>query len=163
MLTTLVLAAALAQPPKDAPPKDGVLAFAVRSGYFEKNTSGLAGNATYLWLPDRNAFEGVFALAPPLLNAPRKATPLPETAFDTDGMAVVIRRGPAVIDYKVQSVTKAGDTVTVRYTTTEAKGSGAATFASPLIVSVPRAGVNKVLFVENDKEVGSATTKPPIK
>jgi len=33
---------------------------------------------------------------------------------------------------------------------------GTATFASPLVVAVPKGKITKVVFVENGKEIGSA-------
>jgi hypothetical protein len=157
MFATLLMFVAAAPLPAD--PAPAAVPFVVRSGYFEKNTSGLSGPASYLVFADRAAFDAVFQQAPPLMNARAKPNPLPATgAFDSDVVAAVVRRGTSVFEYKVLSVTKLGDTVTVVYSADEKKGAGTATFASPLIVSVPKAA--KVVFVEG-KPVATVPVAPP--
>lgn len=53
-------------------------------------------------------------------------------------------------EYKVDSVTLQADIVELRYTAT-VKAGDTATYACPLIVSIPRGAYRAVQFVENGK------------
>ncbi|MDY3558694.1 hypothetical protein R5W23_005836 [Gemmata sp. JC673] len=126
--------------------------------YFEKNSSGLKGDASYLALTGTDGFDKVFAARPPLIGKPRPAL-LPAGAFDKQFVAAVVKRGNAVTTYTVEAVTRDTDgTVYVQYKAT-AGPAGTATFASPLVVSVPKEGAKKVTFIENGKAVGTAEVK----
>jgi hypothetical protein len=63
-----------------------------------------------------------------------------------------IRRGKAFCTYKVSSVTEKGGVVHLRYQTMSKK-SDSATFACPLIISIPKGKYQAVEFHENDKLV----------
>ncbi len=144
MLTLpLVVLALAADPP----------AFTVHTGHFEKNSSGLSGDASFLLFTSAEAFDKVFGTVPPV--GVRKPSPVNTGAFDKTVVAAVVRRGKAVVTYTEVSVKIDGDTATVKYSS-EAGTPGTATFASPLVVSLPKASVTKVVFVENGKEVGTA-------
>jgi hypothetical protein len=132
--------------------------YTVYDGYFEKNTSGLKGDATYTALTSKEGFEKVFAARPPLMKG-KMAVLLPADAFDKQFVAAVVKRGPAITTYTVEAVTLDQDgTLYVQYKA-EAGPAGTATFASPLIVSAPKEGAKKVVFIENGKAVGSAAIK----
>ncbi|HVL12940.1 MAG TPA: hypothetical protein VM529_10270, partial [Gemmata sp.] len=131
--------------------------FAVYPGYFEKNTAGLKGDASYLVLTNKDSFAKVFALRPPLMKG-NKAVPLPEKAFEKQIVAAVVRRGNAITTYAVESVTADGDTITIRYKA-ETGPAGTATFASPLVVAADRGKAKKVAFVENGKTVTTVDVK----
>ena len=77
---------------------------------------------------------------------------LPEKAFDTLVVCALIRQGNKVWTYTVQEVTQQEGVLTIKYKASAADG-GTATFASPLIVSVPQGKYRQVRFVENDKLV----------
>jgi hypothetical protein len=126
-------------------------AFTVHTGQFEKNSSGLSGDASFLLFTSVETFGKVFGTVPPV--GVRKPSPVPAGAFGKNAVAAVIRRGKAVVTYTDVSVKIDGDTATVKYST-EAGTPGTATFASPLVVSFPKGAVTKVVFVENGKEVG---------
>lgn len=128
-------------------------AFIVHTGQFEKNSSGLSGDASFLLFTSADAFDKVFGTVPPV--GVRKPNPVSAGTFDKNLVAAVIRRGKAVVTYTEVSVKVDGDTATVKYST-EAGTPGTAMFASPLVVSFPKGAVTKVVFVENGKEVGSA-------
>lgn len=133
-------------------------AHAVYDGYFEKNTSGLKGDASHLALAGKDGFEKVFAARPPLMGG-RKAVPLPGDAFDKQFVAAVVKRGNSITTYAVEAVTLDKDgTVYVQYKATSGP-AGTATFASPLIVSVAKEGAKKVTFIENGKAVGTVEVK----
>ena len=133
-------------------------AHTVYDAYFEKNNAGLKGDASFLALTDKDGFAKVFAARPPLMGG-KKPTLLPDGAFDKQFVAAVVKRGPAITTYTVEAVKLDADgTVYVQYKA-EAGAAGTATFASPLIVSVPKEKAKKVVFIENGKTVGSADVK----
>lgn len=159
--TALLLAAllALAAPARAADAAKGQkAAFEVYEAYFERNDSGLKGGASYLALTDKDGFAKVFAARPPLMGKPRPAL-LAAGAFDKRFVAAVVTRGNAVTTYAVEAVTlDANGTVYVQYKA-DTGPAGPATFASPLVVSVPKEGAKKVVFIENGKTVGTADVK----
>jgi hypothetical protein len=144
MFTLPLLAFALAADPP---------AFTAHTGHFEKNSSGLSGDASFLRFTSADSFDQVFGTVPPV--GVRKPSPVTAGVFDKNAVAAVVRRGRAVVTYTEVSVKTDGDTATVRYST-ETGTPGTATFASPLVVSFPKGMVSKVVFVENGKEVGTA-------
>jgi hypothetical protein len=70
-------------------------------------------------------------------------------------VVAVIKRGKATTIYTEVGTKVDGDTLTVSFKSEEGKPS-TATFASPLVVAVPKGKITKVVFVENGKEIGSA-------
>ncbi|MBX9582023.1 MAG: hypothetical protein K2X87_17095 [Gemmataceae bacterium] len=148
-----LLAAALLAPADD--PKAEKVKFEAYTDHFEKNNAGLKGDESFLLVNTREGFDKVFGVG---VVAGGKQKFVPKDAFDTKVAAAVIHRGDAPWTYKVEGVTADGGTVTVRYSAKKGEAS-TAKFASPLIVTVPKAGVKKVVFVENGKEVGTAELK----
>ena len=69
------------------------------------------------------------------------------------------KRGPAAAIYKMGEITFADGVLTVKYEATFPKGPGGASFATPLIFSVDKTGVKKVVFVENGAVVGEREVK----
>jgi hypothetical protein len=130
--------------------------FATYPGYFEKNNAGLKGDASYLALPDKDAFAKVFQLRPPLMKG-NKAVPLPDNAFEKQVVGI-IKRGNSITTYTVEKVTADGDTIYVQYKA-EAGPAGTATFASPLVVAVDKGKAKKVAFIENGKTVATVDVK----
>lgn len=130
--------------------------YKVYTSYFEKNNSGLKGDASYVAVKNAEEFDKLFGVA---AVGGKKPSVLPKGAFEDNIVVAVIKRGDAVWEYKVEKVTADGDTLTVRYKATEGKGGGTAKFASPMVVSVPKGKVAKVVFVENGKMVGNAEVK----
>jgi hypothetical protein len=130
---------------------------AVYTAYFEKNNSGLTGDASYVALTDRAGFDKTFAARPPLMGG-KKPVLLPKGAFDKQFVAAVIRRGNSVTAYELQKVTRDGDTLYVQYKATPGP-AGSARFSSPLIVGAPKEKVKRVVFIENGKAVGSSAVK----
>jgi hypothetical protein len=125
----------------------------VYTGHYEKNTSGLSGEASFLVYHDFAEFEKVFGVVPPI--GARKPNPVTDDVLADNRVVAVIKRGKAVVVFTEVAVTSDGQTLTVRYKA-EVGAPGAATFATPLVVSVPKGKETKVVFVENGKEVGSA-------
>lgn len=137
---------------KDEPKGDRV-EFTVHDGYFESNKSGLKGDASFLAFNDQETFSKIFGTA---VVMGKKRNFLPKDAFDTKIVAAAIKRGNAITEYKVENVTADGKTLYVQYTATEKGSGGAATYASPLIVSVDKGKIASVVFIEGEKKVGSA-------
>jgi hypothetical protein len=131
--------------------------YTVYSSYFEKNNSGLKGEASFLALTDKDAFDKVFAARPPLMGG-KKSVLLAKDVFDKQFVAAVVKRGNAITTYAVEKVTLDGDTLYVQYKAT-AGAAGTATFASPLIVTAPKDKVKKIAFIENGKAAGTADVK----
>jgi hypothetical protein len=125
--------------------------FDVYTSYFEKNNSGLKGEASYLALTDQQAFDKVFGAAAVM----KKQGFLPKDAFDKKMVVAAIKRGNAVWTYKVQKVTADDGTLYVQYEASS-KDGGSARFASPLIVAVDRGKYTSVVYIENGKKVGTA-------
>jgi hypothetical protein len=139
-------------------PKGEKLDLGTFGGHFEKNNSGLKGDASFLLLPDFTAFEKVFGTVPPAglgKNPGRKTVPVTKATFETSIVAAVVKRGDAITTYSDVAAYLDGDTVTVTYKAETGKPSSAK-YASPLFVAVPKEKVKKVVFVENGKEVGTA-------
>ena len=158
VLAALFVVAIAAPVFADDKPKGEKLDLGTFGGHFEKNTSGLKGDSSYLLVPDYAAFEKVFGTVPPAglgKGGGRRNTPVTKATFDTSLVAVVIKRGAAVTTYSDVAAYLDGDTVTVTYKA-ETGPVSSAKFASPLFVAVPKGKVKKVVFVENGKEVGTA-------
>jgi hypothetical protein len=127
--------------------------YTVHSGYFEKNNSGLKGEASYLAITARETFDKVFGVA---FTMGKKPNVLPANGFDTRIVVAAIKRGGQAWEYKLEGVTAEDATLTVRHGATSKDGSGAQ-FASPMVVSVARGPYKNVIFIENGKEVGKAS------
>jgi hypothetical protein len=127
--------------------KGAKVEFDVHSGHFQKNNTDLKGDASYLVFGDRAAFDKVFGVAATM----KKQNFVPKDAFEKKMVVAVIKRGNAVTEYKVDKVTADAGTLYVQYTTTS-KGPTAASYASPLIVSLDKGAYTSVVFIENGKK-----------
>lgn len=136
-------------------PKAAKVEFVVHSGHFEKNTAGLKDNPAFLAVTSAEAFDKVFGVA---FTMGKKPNVVQKGAFEKSLVVATIKRGNFITTYEVEGATLADGTLTVKYKATDAAG-GTATFASALVVSVPKAGVKKVEFVENGKKAGTAEVK----
>lgn len=130
---------------------DPTVKLTVHTGHFEKNSSGLKGEASFRVFTDLATFEKVLGSVPPV--GPRKANPVTEVTFQNHDLVVVIKRGRAITTFTEVSVTSDGSTLSLCYKA-EAGTAGAAEFASPLVVAVPKGKAAGVKYLENGKEVG---------
>jgi hypothetical protein len=151
-LPLLAVALAASQLPGADEAKGKEIFFSVHNGYFESNKSGLKGDASYLAITDGKVFDGLFGKA---VTMGKKPNFLPANTFESDMVAATIKRGNMIFEYKVEKVTADEGTVYVQYKAT-GKDGGTATFASPLIVKLPREKYTEVVFIENGKKVGTA-------
>ncbi|MEN6449876.1 MAG: hypothetical protein ABFC96_05230 [Thermoguttaceae bacterium] len=132
-------------PPANAIARQAELRFDTYSGYFVSNKFEPKRAASFLVLTDQRQFDNVFGVAMVMGDKSRR---LPKGAFASDVVLAVIKRGPAVVDYQVEGVTARDGVVTLRYTA-KANPAESASFACPLIVSIPRAKYTVVRFIEN--------------
>ncbi|MCX6998610.1 MAG: hypothetical protein NTV49_16385 [Kiritimatiellaeota bacterium] len=125
------------------------LAFDTYSGYFVSNQFEPDAPVSFVVIGDQQQFDKIFGAAFVMRD---KAHRLPPNAFESLLVIAAIHRGAAVWEYKVEGVVLRAGVVELRYATTATK-SASATFACPLIVSIPRGGYQAVQFVEDGKRV----------
>jgi len=125
------------------------LPFDTYGGYFVSNQFEPAAAESFLVIRDQARFDKVFGVAMVMGD---KSPRLSKDAFKSNLVLAVVNRGNAVWQYKVEGVTVDGGVVQLRYAAT-AKKSDSASFACPLIVSIPKGGYTAVRFVENRRPV----------
>jgi len=122
------------------------------NSYFVSNKADLKGESSYLAFTDQAEFAKVLRPTPP--NIGQKREYMPKDVFDSKIVVAVIKRGSKTWQYKVEKVTADKGILYVQYTTTS-KDGGAATFASPLIVTVDKGKLTSVVFIENGEKAGT--------
>jgi hypothetical protein len=130
------------------------LPFDTYSGYFVSNKFEPDAAESFLVVADQEQFGKVFGVAMVMGD---KSHRLGKDAFKSNIVVAAVKRGKAVWEFKVEGVTEMNGAVELRYTTTEKK-SDSATFACPLIVSIPRGSYTGVRFVENGSAVKTVAT-----
>ena len=123
--------------------------------YFEKNTSGLTGDASCLICADAAAFDKVFGVA---FVMGKKPELLAKDDFEKKLVVAVIRRDNALFEYKNVQATTANGVLYLRYSAEKKGAGGMARFSSPLIVAVNRGDYRSIVFVENGKKAGTLET-----
>ena len=98
---------------------------------------------------DQAAFDKVFGVGMVMNDRSHR---LPQGLFDKSLVVAAIKRG-ALTNYSQVGVTLQDGVLTVRYTAKQ-DPPGSATYNSPLILSVAKAGVKSVVFMENGAKVG---------
>ena len=130
-------------------PQKSALAFDTYGGYFVSNKFEPDAAELFVVINDQEQFDKVFGVAFVMRDTSHR---LPKDAFKSLMVVTAIKRGNAFVEYKVESVTEEKGVVELRYTTTEKK-SDTATFACPLIVSIPKGEYKAIQFVESKKPV----------
>lgn len=125
------------------------LAFDTYSGYFVSNKFEPKAAESFVVLTSQEQFDKVFGVAMVMGD---KSHRLAKNAFASNLVLAAIKRGDRVWEFKVEGVTVKKDVVEVRYTPTSKK-SDSATFACPMILSIPAGNYKAVEFVENGKVV----------
>lgn len=125
------------------------LPFDTYSGYFVSNEFEPDAAESFVVINDQEQFDKVFGVAMVMQD---KSHRLPTDAFKSNVVLAVIKRGNAVWEYKVEGVSMKNGVVELRYNATSTP-SDSASFASPLIVSIPGDNYKAVEFVENEKPV----------
>lgn len=133
--------------------------FQVHDGYFVVNKFEPDEPASFVVIQDQDIFDKIFGVAMVMND---KANRLPHEAFKTKMALVAIKRGKATWEFDVQSVSADRSTLRIRYKTTETP-SDSATFACPMIVSVPKGRYASVVFIENGETVKTVTLPTPQK
>jgi len=123
------------------------LEFKTYSGYFVSNKFEPEAPSSFVVLDNQKQFDQVFGVAFVIGD---KSPRLAPDALKTELVLSAIRRGKAFCTYKVSSVTEKEGVVCLRFQTTSKK-SDSATFACPLIISIPKGKYQAVEFHENGK------------
>ena len=118
--------------------------------FFVKNDAGLDKEAHFLLIKEQKEFDRFFGHAAIMWQ--KKKLPPPD--FDKQIVVAAIHQGRFYTEYKVQSVTNLNNTMTIDYTT-KVKPTPATTFACPMILTLPRAGLTAVNFIENGKSIAT--------
>jgi hypothetical protein len=117
---------------------------------FVKNNAGLTNAATYLVVQDQKEFDRIFGHAAVMWQ--KHKSPPPD--FSKDVVALAVHHGHRYTRYKVQAVEFANQVATVRYTLT-VRPTPNTTYACPMILTLPRAGLRAVAFIENGQTVAT--------
>jgi hypothetical protein len=150
MLALVILAALFA----DTEPKPAKVEAVTHGPYFESNMSGLKGESSFLAFTDAKKFSEALRPVPPLLGG-KKPNPLPKDAFEKSLVLVVIKRGSEAFEYTVEKAEDRSGTLVLTFKSKGTGGGGTATFASPLVVAVPKGKYKSAEFVENGKKVAT--------
>lgn len=132
-------------------PAESALAFDTYSGYFVRNDFQPKLPSSYAVIAAERQFPKVFGVAAVMNDQSHR---VPQLIFHTAVLLVVVKRAPAICTYHVDRVV-AQNAVLRMYYTTEMGKPGTATFASPLIVSVPKGNYEGIEFVEDGKVVAT--------
>jgi outer membrane protein assembly factor BamB len=125
------------------------LAFDTYSGYFVSNQFEPGAAESFVVLTDQDQFDKVFGVAMVMGD---KSHRLPKDAFTSNIVLATIKNGKMVWKYHVEKITVQSGVVQFRYAS-KAKKTTTATFACPLIVSIPKGKYTAVEFIENKKPV----------
>jgi hypothetical protein len=135
--------------------KDDVSFEVYAKGYFVKNTVKLPGDAAFLVLQDKKAYDEIFGIGFVMGAKPKLVD---EKLFDKNLVVTAIKTGSTPWKYEVEKVRVDNKKLIVEYKATGKEAAGAK-FTVPLIVSVPRGEITEVVFIENGKEAGKQEVK----
>lgn len=133
--------------------EDDVVKHDTYGGYFASNKFEPDAAQSFVAISDQQRFDEVFGVAFVMRD---KAHRLPKDAFANLMVLATVKRGGAIWEYQVQEVVEKQGQLEIRYAA-KSKPQQGATFASPLIVSVPKKKYESVTFVENGKPVKTLT------
>ncbi len=119
------------------------------NGYFVSNQFEPDAKESFVVFVNQQAFDKCFGVAFVMGD---KSHRLPKDVFETQQVIGAIKRGSSIWDYSVKKVVESNDELEVHYSAKEMK-QPSATFASPLIVSVPKKSYKSISFVENGKVI----------
>ena len=117
---------------------------------FVKNDAGITNTTAYLLVKDQPAFDRSFGHA--ALMWQKNKTPPPD--FTKQVVAFAVHQGAFYTQYKVQSATTTNGVTTIRYTT-KTTPTPTTTYVCPMILTLPREGINAIIFVEDGKAVAT--------
>ena len=145
-------AALAGKPAGDKPPEKPAgtkLSFDTYSGYFVSNKFEPDAAESWVVISSQDQFDKVFGVAMVMRD---KSHRLAKDAFKSNVVLATVKRGKAFWEYKVKGVTERNGVVTLRFAATS-KTSDSATFACPLIVSIPKGPYKAVEFAETGRPV----------
>ena len=119
------------------------------NGYFVSNQFEPEAKESFVVCLNQQAFDKCFGVAFVMGD---KSHRLPKDVFETQQVVGAIKRGSSIWDYTVKKVVESNDEIEVHYSAKEMK-QPSATFASPLIVSIPTKQYKSISFVENGKVI----------
>lgn len=120
------------------------------NGYFVSNQFEPEAKESFVVFVNQQAFDKCFGVAFVMGD---KSHRLPKDVFETQQVICAIKRGSSIWDYSVKKIVESSDDeLEVHYSAKEMK-QPSATFASPLIVSIPRKQYKSISFVENGKVI----------
>ena len=125
----------------------GGIPFDTYSGYFVSNKFEPKSAESFVVLTTQAEFDKVFGVGFVMGD---KSHRLAKDAFQANLVLAAIKRGDRLWEFKVDSIRAVRGVVEVSYTTTSTK-SDSATFACPLIVTIPKGKYTAVQFIENRK------------
>ena len=118
-------------------------------GYFVSNQFEPDAAESFVVIEDQKQFDKVFGVAMVMND---KSHRLPKNTFASNLVLAVVKRGNQVLEYRAKKVTVADGVVQFHYSS-KAGDPSTATFASPLIVSIPKGKYTAVEFIENKKSL----------
>jgi hypothetical protein len=121
----------------------------VFDGYFVSNKFEPESAESFVAVSEQKKFDEVFGVAFVMRD---KAHRLPKDAFSHSLVFGVFKRGMATWEFHVNEVVEADGKLEIRYSAKPTPQTSA-TFASPLILGVPKNDYSSVTFVENKKPV----------
>ena len=127
----------------------GKLKIETYSGYFVSNKFEPQAAVSFVTTRTQKQFDQVFGVAFVMGDKSHRLAP---DTFKSQLVLATIKRGMAFCTYQVTAVTEKDGVVQLRYKTT-AKKSESASFACPLIISVPHGKYRVIEFHENNKLV----------
>lgn len=129
------------------------VAFEQYTSYFEKNNSGLPGDASYLAITKEKDFDKIFGSAATMGDN----SFLPADAFKSRFIVAAIKRGN-LRRYENVKVTSENGKLYVWYDIRD-EAPGSTTFSSPLILAVDKGKYKTIIFMENGMQAGTARLK----
>jgi hypothetical protein len=118
-------------------------------GYFVSNKFEPDAAESFVVVRDQTKFDAIFGVAFVMGD---KSHRLPPEAFATQMVIGVIKRGMATYDFQVTKVVQQAGELEVHYSAAVTPQVGA-TFASPLILGIPKQAYKTIKFVEGEKVV----------
>lgn len=129
--------------------KTSVIPFDTYTGYFVSNKFEPDAAESFVVIADQKRFDEVFGIGMVMGDKSHRA---PKDLFSGHIVLAAIKRGKATCEFNVKGVTVKDGVVEFRYTTT-VSANDSASYACPLIVSIPKDSYKSIQFIENGKVV----------
>jgi hypothetical protein len=127
--------------------KNQKLKFEIYSGYFVSNKFEPKEIRSFVIAKNQKQFDQIFGVA---FVQQDKSHRLEAGEFKAKTVIAAIRRGKSLCEFKIHSIINKDGVLEIRYTAKMQKES-TASFACPLIISVPKGNYKAIHFIENGK------------